>query len=132
MSKRKTDHETGGICSRRAFLAATGAAAAGLAAGSLAKPGRLFAAAPSRSYGVPALVAATQAFDYTRENVKARVQHLFEALGGIGDVIKSGDKVAIRSISPAGLRMKATPGSRVRLSSKVCGRTRRCCARWEN
>jgi uncharacterized protein (DUF362 family) len=96
MSKRKTDHETGGICSRRAFLAATGAAAAGLAAGSLAKPGRLFAAAPSRSYGVPALVAATQAFDYTRENVKARVQHLFEALGGIGDVIKSGDKVAIK------------------------------------
>jgi hypothetical protein len=48
MSKRKTDHETGGICSRRAFLAATGAAAAGLAAGSLAKPGRLFAAAPSK------------------------------------------------------------------------------------
>jgi uncharacterized protein (DUF362 family) len=96
MSKRKTDHEMGEICSRRAFLAATGAAAAGLAAGSLAKPGRLFAASPSRSYAVPALVAATQAFDYERANIKARVQHLFEVLGGIGDVIKPGDKVAIK------------------------------------
>lgn len=96
MRRKKSDQDSGGFYSRRQFLAATGAAAAGLAAGSLAKPARLFADSPLQPYAVPALVAATQAFDYGREAVKARVQHLFEALGGIGDVIRSGDKVAIK------------------------------------
>jgi uncharacterized protein (DUF362 family) len=82
--------------SRRTFLAVTGAAASGLLIPPLKKSTNLFAFPSDGSVTSATKVAATQAFNYDRAAVKQRVQHLFEALGGIGDVIKPGDKVAIK------------------------------------
>ena len=41
-------------------------------------------------------VALTQAATYDRTLIKQRVQHLFESLNGIGDVVKAGNTVAIK------------------------------------
>jgi len=41
-------------------------------------------------------VAATQTNSYLRHIIRQKVQHLFEALGGIDDIIKPGDKVGIK------------------------------------
>jgi len=43
-----------------------------------------------------AQVAITQATTYDQALMKQKVQHLFESIGGIRDVVKSGDKVAIK------------------------------------
>jgi uncharacterized protein (DUF362 family) len=112
MKKRKSDHGAGESCSRRKFLAATGAAAAGLAAGSLGRPAGLFASLPRRSDMTPVLVAATQAFDYERANVKARVQHLFESLGGISEIAAAGNKVAIKINITGGTSYEGMSGLR--------------------
>jgi uncharacterized protein (DUF362 family) len=82
--------------SRRNFLALTGATAAGLLIPPFNKSKGLFAFPVKDSAASTAKVAATQAFNYDRAVVKQRVQHLFESLGGIGDVIKPGDKAAIK------------------------------------
>lgn len=43
-----------------------------------------------------AQVAVTEADNYERSLIKQKVQHLFESIGGINDVVKAGDKVAIK------------------------------------
>jgi uncharacterized protein (DUF362 family) len=82
--------------SRRKFIGTLGASTAGLlfvphfkASGSLAH-----AADGGSSY--LAQVAITQADNYDRTLIKQKVQHLFESIGGIGDIVKAGDKVAIK------------------------------------
>ena len=46
-------------------------------------------------------VAVTQAETYERAPIKRKVQDLFDSLGGIGDVLKGGNRVAIK-INPTG------------------------------
>lgn len=41
-------------------------------------------------------VAATKADNYERTNIRQKVEHLFDSLGGISDVVKPGDKVGIK------------------------------------
>ena len=82
--------------SRRNFLVLAGASAAGLIIPPFKKSKGLFAFPTLSSSASTTKVAATQAFNYERAAVKQRVQHLFEALGGIGDVLKPGDKAAIK------------------------------------
>jgi uncharacterized protein (DUF362 family) len=110
MKKNKDGPGAGGTFSRRKFLTATGAAAAGLAAGSLGRPGRLFGTPLFGPNGTASLVAATQAFDYDRAAVKARVQHLFESLGGISDLASAGKKVAIKINITGGTSYEGRPG----------------------
>ena len=73
---------------RRRFLGALGTTAAGLVIAPRLVSGRNGAYA--------AQVAVTQADAYTRATIRQKVQHLFESLGGISDVVKAGDKVAIK------------------------------------
>ena len=73
---------------RRRFLGALGTTVAGLAV------------APRFAWGkniaYVTRVAVTQGNNYDRSYIKEKVQHLFESLGGISDVVKAGDKVAIK------------------------------------
>jgi uncharacterized protein (DUF362 family) len=59
-------------------------------------------------------VAITQADNYDRALIRQKVQHLFESIGGISDVVKAGDKV--------GIKINLTGGSGSASSSKLDGK----------
>ncbi|NQT27335.1 DUF362 domain-containing protein [candidate division KSB1 bacterium] len=76
--------------SRRRFLAATGAATAGLLTTRMHK-------LQAASLDYVTQVAVTQAMDYSDPAlIKQKVQHLFESIGGISDVVSASDKVAVK------------------------------------
>ena len=81
---------------RRAFLTRTGATAAGLLIAPYLKPFRLFSAGHTRGGTSLTKVALTRADSYERTLVKERVQHLFDSLDGISDVMHAGQKVVIK------------------------------------
>lgn len=77
--------------SRRSFLGTLGATAAGL----LLLPGiDLLRGGPRGA--ASAKVAITQVDCYDRVLIRQKVEHLFEALEGITDVVRAGDRVAIK------------------------------------
>lgn len=82
---------------RRQFLGVTGAVTTGLLAGGCqSQP-----AAPSATPAAPAavsqpVVAIGQTKTYARESVEQQVAAIIEQLGGLGDVVKAGDRVAIK------------------------------------
>lgn len=76
---------------RRQFLAATGAATAGLLTS------RMHSKLHASPAHYAAQVAVTQAMDYADPAlIKQKVQHLFESLGGIADVVGASDQVAVK------------------------------------
>ena len=83
--------------SRRDFLKSVGVVSAGLSFNPYKKSRDLLAYSHQKEFTNSVPVAVTQAIDYADSHlIKQKVQHLFEALGGIDDVIQSGDKVAIK------------------------------------
>jgi uncharacterized protein (DUF362 family) len=82
--------------SRRQFLRTIGTTTVGVLVAPYLKSANIF------SYGHQALtaklakVAITAGSTSERTFVKSRVQHLFESLGGVGDVVKAGQKVAMK------------------------------------
>lgn len=99
---------------RRTFLARTGATAAGLLIAPCLKPFSVFSVGRAGSGSLLTNVALTRADSYDRATVKARVQHLFESLEGIGDLMHAGQRVAIK--------LNLTGGSGSAASPKLNGR----------
>ena len=99
-------------CSRREFLSSLGAAA-GIAMLPFSKSGGLLANSINDNLGYEAKVAVTEADNYSRELIRNKVQHLFESLGGISDVINTSDKVAVK--------INLTGGSNTRNNSRLKG-----------
>jgi uncharacterized protein (DUF362 family) len=82
--------------SRRRFLGAAGAAAAGLVlAPSLGSP-KLFGRGLNGTSSYITQVAVTRATSYDRTLIKQKVQYLFDSIGGIGDIVGAGKKVGIK------------------------------------
>ena len=81
---------------RRAFLGRAGASAAGLLVAPYFMSSPILAGEPEAGVLSGTPVALTQGDNYDRTFIKQRIQHLFDSLGGIGDVVKTGDKVAIK------------------------------------
>ena len=96
MDTHESDEASKGRFSRRKFISEVGVATAGLLITPYLKAGDLFAYGRHNEFSRVSQVALAQADNYTRAFVKQRIQHLFESLGGIGDVVKAGDKVAIK------------------------------------
>jgi uncharacterized protein (DUF362 family) len=82
--------------SRRQFLRALGSTTAGLLIAPYLKSSNIFAYGHDGRFLYGSQVALTQADNYDQAFIKARVQHLFESIGGISDVVKPGMKVAIK------------------------------------
>jgi len=82
--------------SRRSFLARLGASTAGI----LVSPHLISDRSYARAFDdrSPSLtqVALTRNASYTRSTIRQRVEHLFDSIGGIADVVRSADKVAIK------------------------------------
>jgi len=90
------DHDAQQKYSRRKFLSTLGTASAALLTAPYLKSTNIFAYGSANSTNYLAQVAVTQAVSYDRALIKAKVQHLFESIGGIRDVVKFGNKVAIK------------------------------------
>ena len=87
--KKNTDHSL----SRRQFISTAGALTAGL----LLNPAKKAHAASGQILTAGPDVAVTQAFDYDDPAlIKQKVQHLFDSIGGISDVVSADDKVAVK------------------------------------
>jgi uncharacterized protein (DUF362 family) len=82
--------------SRRKFLRTMGTTTAGLLAAPYISSSKIFAYGQKIKPLSLAKVAITEADSYERSYVKQKVQHLFESIDGITDIVKSGDKVAIK------------------------------------
>ena len=99
--KKISEFDSGQGNSRRRFLKTLGAATAGVFLAPYVKSMGVLAYGHERKVSYLAQVAITSTKDTSAQSydpaaVKEKVQYLFEQLGGIGDVVKSGDKVAIK------------------------------------
>jgi uncharacterized protein (DUF362 family) len=82
--------------SRRKFINRLGTTTAGLMVAPYIKSESIFAYEQAAVSQFISRVALTRADNYDRQYVRQKVQHLFESLDGISDVVKPGDKVAIK------------------------------------
>lgn len=80
--------------SRRTFINTLGLSTAGLVLNPFKDT--TFAAPQPNETEFLAQVAITETDNYERVNIRQRVAHLFESLGGISDIVKAGDKVGIK------------------------------------
>jgi uncharacterized protein (DUF362 family) len=96
MRDTNLDDTSTGMIPRRDFLRTLGTAGAGLLISPYIKSMDIFAGGLEGRPSYLAQVALTQANSYDRALIKGRVQHLFESLGGISDVVRPSDKVAIK------------------------------------
>ncbi len=85
------------LASRRDFLRATGTAAASLLLAGCQTPAAPTVAPTTAPTAVPRpRVAIGRAVDYTRSTIENQVAALIDQVGGLGDVVKPGDSVAIK------------------------------------
>ena len=101
MKKKDDSTQSGAGSSRRLFLKRLGAATAGVLVVPYLKPSGVFAYDFKSASSFSAQVAITNTKNtladfYSSAAVKAKVAYLFDTLGGIADVVKKGDKVAIK------------------------------------
>lgn len=95
------------MISRRKFLAGAAAAAAMSMVG--CQPAATQPATPPTVTGRPR-VAIARAADYDRALIQQQVRDMLDRLGGLGDVIRPGDKVAIKINMTGGVKSGQLPG----------------------
>ena len=95
MNTDNSDSESKTKFTRRNFLNTLGVTSAGLFFAPFIKTNNVFAYG-YKNTSFLAKVAITKADNYERTFIKQKVQYLFEAIDGIGDVIKTGNKVGIK------------------------------------
>ena len=96
MKKNKPGEDSGNIFSRRKFLRTLGSTTAGLLVAPYIKSQNILGYRHEGNSQYISQVAITRHNNYNRAETKQKVQHLFDALGGIQDIVSAGDKVAIK------------------------------------
>jgi len=92
-SRNKNELKEKNSITRRSFISTAGA----ITAGFLLNPIKKGHAGTQRFLDGNPDVAVTQALDYSDAAlIKQKVQHLFESIGGISDVVSTGSKVAVK------------------------------------
>lgn len=82
--------------SRRDFVSAAGLGAAGLVLASCSEDSPVETDIDNPAPITSARVALAKAENYDRALIRDRVQTMFDQIGGLGDVVKSGDSVALK------------------------------------
>jgi hypothetical protein len=95
--------------SRRSFLAHIGASAIGFLVAPGLRAGARYAGTAGGSSAFLAQVAITQNDNYLRTVIRQKVEHLFDSIGGIADVVRAGDKVAVKINLTGGSGSAASP-----------------------
>ncbi|OGU43894.1 MAG: hypothetical protein A2000_01725 [Ignavibacteria bacterium GWB2_36_8] len=96
MKKNKPGEDSGNIFSRRKFLRTLGSTTAGLLVAPYIKSQNILGYGHEGNSQYISQVGVTRHDNYNRAEIKQKVQHLFDAMGGIQDVVSAGDKVAIK------------------------------------
>ncbi|MBN2347388.1 MAG: DUF362 domain-containing protein [Bacteroidales bacterium] len=96
--------------SRRSFLTATSALVADFLIHPFSRAGDLNAAPFFSTMENTSQVAVTRAYNYNRSSVRQKILHLFDSLGGITDIMKPGEKVAIKINLTGGMGAISVPG----------------------
>lgn len=96
LKKHTIDMTLDDALSRRKFLGAAGTAAAGLLLAPSLGSANLFGRGLNGASSFVTQVAVTRATGYDRTLIKQKVQYLFDAIGGIGDIVGAGKKVGIK------------------------------------
>lgn len=115
---RHDGHAPGSTVSRREFLHGLGATAAGLALASCA-PKAITTALPAATSTTAApvagiakpVVAIAKAASYDPKLVKQQMQAMLDGIGGLGDVLAHGNRVAIKVNLTGGTGTKPLPGT---------------------
>ena len=94
--KQNSDFGSSAENSRRKFLKTLAAATAGVLVAPYVRSAGVFAYEREKESGYLARVGIVKADKYDSAYVKQKVQDLLDAIGGISDVVKSGNKVAIK------------------------------------
>ncbi len=113
MGKKSSQSDLTSNISRRKFLGTVGMTTAGFLLSPYIKSAEVFARNAPRVGEFLSQVAVTRADNYDRSLIKQKIQHLFESLGGISDVVGPGKKVAIK--------INLTGGSGSAYSSRLQG-----------
>jgi uncharacterized protein (DUF362 family) len=95
VNKRLNDTSPKNI-SRRKFINTLGATTAGLLIAPYVRSDNIFAYGHDALSPFVSMVGITRADKYERSFVREKVELLFESIGGISDVVKPGDKVALK------------------------------------
>jgi len=82
--------------SRRKFISTLGATTAGLLIAPSLDSTKLFGRELNGLSSYVTQVAVTQATSYDRTLIKQKVKHLFDSIGGIGNIFSAGKKVGIK------------------------------------
>jgi len=114
MKTYKSNNKSNNKVSRRKFINTFGATTAGLILAPYIKSDSIFAYGYDNTSSYISKVALAGADNYERAFVRQRVEHLFEELGGLADVVQPGNTVA--------LKINLVGGA----SPKQCGRILKC------
>ncbi len=96
MGENKEDKSSKRKFTRRSFLRTIGTTSAGLLVAPYITPSNILAFGREEKSSFLTKVAITKADNYDRTFIKEKVQYLFEMIDGITDIVKPGDKVAIK------------------------------------
>ena len=97
MSRHCKNSNPKSAISRRDFLRLAGVGAASLFVGSCQSQSPTSSPVAEPTGNISAQVAVSQARTYDRETIEKQVFEMIDGLGGLGDVVKSGDSVAIKT-----------------------------------
>lgn len=110
MSKHCKKSNLNSTVSRREFLRLAGVGAVGLLVQSCQPQETPISSGAEPASNVSAQVAVGQAETYDRETIENQVRDMIEDLGGLGDIVKPGDSVAIKTNLTGGVESGSLPG----------------------
>ena len=109
VSSHPHPHQSAHPLSRREFLKGVGSLAAGLALASCAPEAKSTSDnAAQINNGARPTVAIAKAETYDRTLIRQQVEKLFDSIGGLGDVLAHGNRVAIKTITTMRVKTKVT------------------------
>ncbi len=110
MSRHCKNSNPESTVSRRNFLRLAGAGAASLLIQSCQSQARTISPVAKPTGNISTQVAVSQTRTYDRDTIESQVRDLIEGLGGLGEIVKPGDSVAIKTNLTGGVESGNLPG----------------------
>ena len=110
MSKKCRNSNPKPTVSRRDFLRLAGVGAAGLLIQGCKPEESAISPISKLTDNISSHVAVSQANTYDRNMIASQVREIIEGVGGLGDIVKPGDSVAIKTNLTGGVESGSLPG----------------------
>ena len=110
MSEYCKKHNSKSTLSRRDFLRLAGIGAARLLISGCETQETTMTPTPKTAGKITSQVSISQSSTYDRDTIESLVREMIEGLGGLGDIVKPGDSVAIKTNLTGGVKSGVLPG----------------------